>query len=81
MIGSAAWASRIASPTIPPSPRTRRALAARGIGLVYGGTHKGLMGVVANAVLDAGGTVTGIINAADGRVRPRRGAKPLRKSH
>ena len=39
-----------------------RALAARGIGLVYGGTHKGLMGVVADAVLDAGGTVTGIIN-------------------
>jgi uncharacterized protein (TIGR00730 family) len=39
-----------------------RALAARGIGLVYGGTHKGLMGVVADAVLDAGGTVTGVIN-------------------
>lgn len=39
-----------------------RALAARGIGLVYGGTHKGLMGVVADAVLDAGGSVTGIIN-------------------
>lgn len=39
-----------------------RVLAARGIALVYGGTHKGLMGVVADAVLDAGGTVTGVIN-------------------
>jgi len=39
-----------------------RLLAERGIGLVYGGTHKGLMGVVADAVLDAGGRVTGVIN-------------------
>jgi uncharacterized protein (TIGR00730 family) len=39
-----------------------RALAARGIGLVYGGTHKGLMGVVADAVLAGGGHVTGVIN-------------------
>ena len=39
-----------------------RTLAGRGIGLVYGGTHKGLMGVVADAVLDAGGRVTGVIN-------------------
>lgn len=39
-----------------------RTLAERGIGLVYGGTHKGLMGVVADAVLDAGGRVTGVIN-------------------
>jgi uncharacterized protein (TIGR00730 family) len=36
-------------------------LAARGIGLVYGGGKVGLMGVVADAVLDAGGDVTGII--------------------
>ena len=39
-----------------------RTLAERGVGLVYGGTHKGLMGVVADAVLDAGGRVTGVIN-------------------
>jgi len=39
-----------------------RTLAERGIGLVYGGTHKGLMGEVADAVLDAGGRVTGVIN-------------------
>lgn len=37
------------------------ALADRGIGLVYGGAHVGLMGVVADACLAAGGTVTGVI--------------------
>lgn len=36
-------------------------LAREGIGLVYGGGSKGLMGAVANAVLDNGGRVTGII--------------------
>ena len=36
-------------------------LAARGIGLVTGGGRVGLMGVVADAVLDAGGAVTGVI--------------------
>ncbi len=36
-------------------------LAARGIGLVYGGGKVGLMGVVADAVLAGGGTVTGVI--------------------
>ncbi|GJE18304.1 LOG family protein [Methylobacterium marchantiae] len=38
-----------------------RALAEAGIGLVYGGGNVGLMGTVAQAVLDAGGHVTGII--------------------
>lgn len=38
-----------------------RALAKRGIGLVYGGTLKGLMGILADAVLDAGGTAHGVI--------------------
>lgn len=38
-----------------------RALAARGIGIVYGGTHKGLMGVLADAALSAGGQVHGVI--------------------
>ena len=37
------------------------ALASRGIGLVYGGGHVGLMGAVADAVLAAGGHVTGVI--------------------
>lgn len=37
-------------------------MARQGITLVYGGTNKGLMGVVADAVLDAGGEAIGIIN-------------------
>lgn len=39
-------------------------LAERGIRLVYGGGHVGLMGIIADAVLEAGGKVTGIIPAA-----------------
>jgi hypothetical protein len=38
-----------------------RALAARGLGLVYGGGRVGLMGQVAGAALAAGGTVVGVI--------------------
>ena len=38
-----------------------RGMAARDIGLVYGGGRVGLMGAVADAVQDAGGHVTGII--------------------
>lgn len=38
-----------------------RTLATRGIELVYGGGHVGLMGVIADAALDAGGRVTGVI--------------------
>jgi uncharacterized protein (TIGR00730 family) len=38
-----------------------RALADNRIGLVYGGGSVGLMGEIANAVLDNGGQVTGII--------------------
>src|SRR5437868_1582304 len=38
-----------------------KTLAARGIGLVYGGGSLGLMGEVARGVLSAGGRVTGII--------------------
>ena len=38
-----------------------REMAARGIGLVYGGGGIGLMGVVADAALAAGGHVTGVI--------------------
>ena len=36
-------------------------LAARGIGLVYGGGHVGLMGVIADAVMVHGGEVIGVI--------------------
>ena len=36
-------------------------LAGRGIGLVYGGASVGLMGVVADAALAAGGHATGVI--------------------
>ncbi|MBB3052825.1 hypothetical protein FHS23_003866 [Prauserella isguenensis] len=36
-------------------------LAGRGIGLVYGGGDVGLMGTVADAALDAGGEVIGVI--------------------
>lgn len=38
-----------------------RNLAARGLTLVYGGGHTGLMGVLADAALAAGGTVIGVI--------------------
>lgn len=41
-----------------------RTLAAQGIGLVYGGGGIGLMGVVADAALAAGGEVIGIIPEA-----------------
>jgi uncharacterized protein (TIGR00730 family) len=41
-----------------------RALAARGIGLVYGGASVGLMGIVADAMLDAGGDAVGVIPRA-----------------
>lgn len=38
-----------------------RALAERRVGVVYGGGRIGLMGVLADAALDAGGHVTGVI--------------------
>jgi len=41
-----------------------RTLAARGMGLVYGGAQVGLMGVLADAVLASGGHVTGVIPEA-----------------
>lgn len=51
-----------------------RELAVRGIGLVYGGTMKGLMGVVADAFLDAGGSAHGVITQRlfdKGQLHPR----------
>jgi uncharacterized protein (TIGR00730 family) len=51
------------SPAYAEAARTLGTLMARqGITLVYGGTNKGLMGVVADAALDAGGHVIGVIN-------------------
>jgi uncharacterized protein (TIGR00730 family) len=41
-----------------------RTLAAAGVGLVYGGASVGLMGAIADAVLDAGGEAIGVIPQA-----------------
>jgi uncharacterized protein (TIGR00730 family) len=41
-----------------------RYVASRGIGLVYGGATIGLMGIAANAALEAGGEVIGVIPQA-----------------
>ena len=41
-----------------------RTLAVRGIGVVYGGGRRGLMGAVADAALAAGGEVIGVIPEA-----------------
>jgi uncharacterized protein (TIGR00730 family) len=41
-----------------------RLLAERGVHLVYGGGHVGLMGVIADAALAAGGEVHGVITRA-----------------
>ena len=38
-----------------------RAMASRGIGLVFGGGRVGLMGVIADAVMSAGGEAIGVI--------------------
>jgi uncharacterized protein (TIGR00730 family) len=44
--------------------RIGRRIAERGLALVYGGGHRGLMGVVADAALGAGGEVFGVIPQA-----------------
>jgi uncharacterized protein (TIGR00730 family) len=41
-----------------------RELAARDLTLIYGGAHRGLMGVIADAVLEAGGRAIGVIPQA-----------------
>jgi uncharacterized protein (TIGR00730 family) len=38
-----------------------RSLAERGLRLVYGGAHVGMMGALADAAMSAGGAVTGVI--------------------
>jgi hypothetical protein len=56
-----------------------RALAARGTGLVFGGGHVGLMGVVADAVLGSGGAAHGVITEAlQARELAHRGLTSLR---
>ena len=48
-------------------------LAENGIELVYGGTHKGLMGVLADAVIERGGKAYGVITErllAKGHLHP-----------
>jgi uncharacterized protein (TIGR00730 family) len=44
--------------------RLGQAIAARGLGLVFGGGHIGLMGVLADAVLQAGAEAIGVIPQA-----------------
>ena len=44
--------------------RLARELVGRDLTLVYGGAHRGLMGVLADATLDAGGRVIGVIPQA-----------------
>ena len=54
-----------ADPTYIDSAReVGRSLAERGIGVVYGGGRLGLMGAVADAALQAGGEVIGVIPQA-----------------
>jgi uncharacterized protein (TIGR00730 family) len=54
-------------------------LARRGIGLVYGGGNVGLMGVVADATLESGGEVIGVIpEALEGKELGHQGVTELR---
>ena len=56
-----------------------RDLVERGFGLVYGGGNVGLMNVIADAVLELGGHVTGVIpNALVSREVAHRGLSELR---
>jgi uncharacterized protein (TIGR00730 family) len=58
-------ASMGADPVFAETGRTLgEEMARRGIALVYGGGHRGLMGVVADAVLGAGGAAYGVIPQA-----------------
>jgi hypothetical protein len=52
---------RVAEAFRESARRTGRLLAESGMELIYGGGHIGLMGLTADAALDAGGRVVGII--------------------
>lgn len=56
-------ADNLAQPYQDAAAGLGRALADAGIRLVYGGEKSGLLGLLANACLGAGGAVTGIIPA------------------
>ena len=66
-------------PVIEAEIRTfGREIARRGIRLVYGGSSRGLMGALADEVLAAGGTVTGVMpKALEGRESAHRGLTEL----
>ncbi|HEY6147260.1 MAG TPA: TIGR00730 family Rossman fold protein [Thermoanaerobaculia bacterium] len=54
-------------------------IARRGIALVYGGSSRGLMGALADAVLAAGGRVIGVVpKALEGREAAHRGLTELK---
>jgi uncharacterized protein (TIGR00730 family) len=58
--------------------RLGAAIAERGLGLVYGGAHVGLMGVVADAALAARGEVIGVLpRALEARELAHRGLSEL----
>lgn len=59
-------------------------MAAKGIGLVYGAGGIGLMGAVADAVIEAGGEVTGVIPyalATKERAHPQAGMRVVNTMH
>jgi len=56
-----------------------REIAGRGVGLIYGGSSRGLMGALADETLAAGGKVTGVIpKALQGREAAHRGLTELK---
>ncbi len=55
--------SRVDSAHREAATRLGGLMAERGVRLIYGGGRIGLMGILADAVLDAGGNVTGVIPA------------------
>lgn len=57
----AASSSQVSSEYIDAAVELGRTLAAEGIEIVYGAGKVGLMGALADAALDAGGKVTGVI--------------------
>lgn len=57
----AASSSQVSSEYINAAAELGRTLAAEGIEIVYGAGKVGLMGALADAALDAGGKVTGVI--------------------
>lgn len=57
----AASSSQVSSEYIDAAAELGRTLAAEGIEIVYGAGKVGLMGTLADAALDAGGKVTGVI--------------------